>query len=81
MMVALCFGGLVGGGSLMHKHGGKKEAQAQTTKDAPPQVHEHGAAAGMSEDESQETHQPMMPTEEQDVHGNGAPAEESGTGK
>ncbi|HLA27371.1 MAG TPA: hypothetical protein VJZ49_05700 [Syntrophales bacterium] len=81
MMVVLCFGGLVGGGFSMHKHGVKKDAQVQTTKDAQRQGHEHGDAAGMSGDENKGTHQHMMQMEQQDVHGNGAPAEVSGDEK
>lgn len=77
MMVLLCFGG----GFFMHKHAVGKDTQVQAAKGAQRQVHEHGDAAGMSEDESKGTHQPMMQMEQQDVHGNGAPAEDSGDGK
>ena len=64
MMVLLCFGGLVGGGFFMHKHGVRKDAQVQTTKDSQKPVHEHGDVAdGMLEDENNGTHHPMMRTE------------------
>lgn len=82
MMVVLCFGGLVGTGFSMHKHGVGKDAQAQTTKDSQKPVHEHGNAADcMQEDKNNGTHQHMMQMEQQDTHGNGAPAEGSGDGK